>query len=192
MRRHPKIQTERLVLRKVHRADLDQVFIGLSNPELTRYYGVHYHSREATKEQMRWYRRLERKDFGRVWALSVQAKGHDLQGVIAIYNWNKKNKSAEMGFWILPQFQQQGMIAEALKALIPAAFAYMGLHRLYATTEPENLASIRTLESLGFTYEGLQREVEKKGTGWISLRMYSLLRSDLDFIPDLPTAVGLL
>lgn len=176
----PIIATDRLLLRKIKRADLTQVFRGLSDPAVTRYYGVHYQSIEATKEQMRWYRRLHRKDFGRVWALVVKNEGDTLQGVIAIYNWNKKNQSAEIGFWIMPPYQQQGMITEALKALIPAAFSHMRLHRLFATTEPENIASIRTLHTTGFSYEGYQREIEKKGDGWVDLLMYALLENELE------------
>ena len=88
----PIVETERLLLRKIKRADLAQIFSGLSDPEVTRYYGVHYESIDAAKEQMRWYRRLHRKDFGRVWGVSIKKEGDTLQGVIAIYNWNKRNQ----------------------------------------------------------------------------------------------------
>jgi [ribosomal protein S5]-alanine N-acetyltransferase len=176
----PTVETERLLLRKIKRSDLTQVFRGLSDPEVTRYYGVHYETIDAAKEQMRWYRRLHRKDFGRVWALALKAEKETLQGVIAIYNWNKRNQSAEIGFWIMPPFQQQGIVSEALHALIPVAFSHMHLHRLFATTEPENIASIRTLQSTGFSYEGHQRQIEKKGDGWIDLLMYALLENDLE------------
>jgi ribosomal-protein-alanine N-acetyltransferase len=176
----PIVATERLLLRKIKRSDLTQVFRGLSDPEVTRYYGVHYQNMDAAKQQMRWYRRLHRKDFGRVWAITLKNEGDTLQGVIAMYNWNKKNQSAEIGFWILPNYQQQGYVSEALHALIPVAFSHMNLHRLYATTEPENIASIRTMQATGFLYEGHQREVEKKGDGWVDLLMYALLENDLE------------
>jgi ribosomal-protein-alanine N-acetyltransferase len=176
----PIVETERLLLRKIKRADLTQVFTGLSDPEVTRYYGVHYQSIEAAKEQMRWYKRLHRKDFGRVWAITIKSNGDTLQGVIALYNWNKKNQSAEIGFWILPDYQRRGLISEALNALLPIAFSQMHLHRLFATTEPQNMASIRTLQTVGFYYEGHQRGVEKKGDGWVDLLMYALLENDFD------------
>jgi RimJ/RimL family protein N-acetyltransferase len=36
------------------------------------------------------------------------------------------------------------------------------------------------LKKVGFSYEGHQREIEKKGDGWIDLLMYALLENDLD------------
>ena len=56
------------------------------------------------------------------------------------------------------------------------------LHRLLAVVEEPNRPSARLLERAGFRYEGTARECEWKGDGFISLRHYALLRSDL---PDL-------
>jgi RimJ/RimL family protein N-acetyltransferase len=47
---------------------------------------------------------------------------------------------------------------EALTAVIDYAFGPLGLRRLEADTDPRNGASLRTLERLGFTREGLLRE----------------------------------
>ncbi len=54
----PVIETDRFTLRQFTDDDLENVFAGLSHPEVTQYYGVRFDSLEATKEQMDWFKDL--------------------------------------------------------------------------------------------------------------------------------------
>ena len=51
MTEFPILKTERLLLRQFVDTELENVFKGLSHPEIIRYYGVSYKTLEATKEQ---------------------------------------------------------------------------------------------------------------------------------------------
>ncbi|MBW1296270.1 GNAT family N-acetyltransferase, partial [Aquimarina litoralis] len=49
------LKTDRILLRKIISSDIDDVFRGLSHPDVIKHYGVNYKSLEETKEQMEWF-----------------------------------------------------------------------------------------------------------------------------------------
>ena len=57
-------------------------------------------------------------------------------------------------------------------------FHDLGLNRLEARVVPENLPSIRLLNSLGFHFEGILRQSEKSNGGFIDVMVYSRLKMD--------------
>jgi len=54
----------------------------------------------------------------------------------------------------------------------------MGVHRIHLDIEPENTASWRLAEKLGFSRDGTLRDVEFKDGRYLSLHQYSLLATD--------------
>ena len=52
---------------------------------------------------------------------------------------------------------------EALRAALRHGFVEMGLNRIEAMVYPENLASLRLLQHLGFQKEGLLRQSTRQG-----------------------------
>ena len=68
-------------------------------------------------------------------------------------------------------------MTEALSAIIDFGFGEIELNRLEAVVMPENTASIKMLEKLGFRKEGLLEEYEKWGSkGFVDLCMFAMLR----------------
>ena len=58
----PTIRRGRLLLRQFADSDLENVYKGLSHPDVIRYYGVSYDSLEATKAQMKFFADLEKEE----------------------------------------------------------------------------------------------------------------------------------
>jgi ribosomal-protein-alanine N-acetyltransferase len=82
-----------------------------------------------------------------------------------------------IGYELARPFWRQGIMSEALTAILALGFGEMGLNRIDAVVLPDNLASIRLLEKLGFCNEGLLREYENWGNkGFVDLCMLSLLK----------------
>jgi ribosomal-protein-alanine N-acetyltransferase len=67
-------------------------------------------------------------------------------------------QAAHLGYSLDREAEGQGLMAEALRAVIAHAFGPMNLHRLMANFVPENERSARVLERLGFVREGLARD----------------------------------
>jgi len=66
-------------------------------------------------------------------------------------------RSGQVGYWIDERFAGRGIIPTALAMAVDHSFRVVGLHRLEASIRPENHASRRVVEKLGFRVEGLRR-----------------------------------
>lgn len=62
-----------------------------------------------------------------------------------------------VGYWIDQRFAGQGFMPRAVAMAARYALEVLDLHRVEIAIRPENLASLRVVEKLGFTYEGRRR-----------------------------------
>lgn len=83
-------------------------------------------------------------------------------GVVGVANLTAISGSpgfrATLGYSLAERCQGQGLMFEALAAILPAAVERYRLHRVEAAYLPRNARSGRLLESLGFVKEGLAEE----------------------------------
>ncbi|WP_317133594.1 MULTISPECIES: GNAT family N-acetyltransferase [Antarcticibacterium] len=145
----PEIKTKRLLLRQIQDSDLENIFRGLSHPDVIKYCGVNFNSRESTKEQMTWYRDLLKNETGIWWAICSQ-DNTVFYGATGFNNLQKEHKKAEIGFWLLPEFWSRGYVSEAVNAIMDYAFNSMDLHRIEAYVEVGNENSAKALKKLSF------------------------------------------
>ena len=76
------------------------------------------------------------------------------------------SRSAEVAYWMDEGFAGRAVMPTALAMGIDYCFGTLGLHRIEAGIRPENAASRRTVEKLGFRDEGTRvRQVHIDG-GW--------------------------
>lgn len=170
----PVFTTERLRLSRITDADIESVFRGLSDARVIEFYGVSYHTLEATQEQMEWFARLEDTGTGLWWKISSASEQRFI-GCLGLSSLSREHRKAEIGFWLLPDFWGQGLLAEAVPPVVDYAFTELGIHRIEAFIESENRKSKRAMEKLGFVFEGRMRDCEMKNGRFISLEIYSAL-----------------
>ena len=176
----PIIKTERLLLRQFADSDLWNVFKGLSDPDIIRYYGVSYQTLEDTRAQIKFFADLEKNGTGDWWAV-CSPDNKTFYGAGGLNGLNKEHKKAEIGFWLLREYWGQGFMTEAMPVICEYGFSHLGLHRIEGFVESENLNSKKALAKLGFSLEGTLRDCEIKNGKFISLDIYSKLniRSDM-------------
>ena len=63
---------------------------------------------------------------------------------------------AQIGYWIDQTYAGRGIIPTAVALAGDHCFFVLGLHRLEINIRPENLASLRVVQKLGFREEGLR------------------------------------
>ena len=90
------IKTERLLLRQFIKSDLENVFKGLSDPEIIKYYGVSYQTLEDTKAQMKFFADLEKEETGIWWAI-CSLDNNIFYGAGGLNSLNKELKKGEKG-----------------------------------------------------------------------------------------------
>lgn len=170
----PTLQSDRLLLRQIVDTDIEHIFKGLSHPDVINYYGVSFNTLEETTEQMAFFTDLEKQETGIWWAVCSKASG-DFYGAGGFNNWSKQNHKAEIGFWLLPEYWGQGIMAEAIPLICTYGFDELRLHRIEGFVETENINCKRALAKLGFTLEGTMRDCEIKNGKYISLDIYSMI-----------------
>jgi ribosomal-protein-alanine N-acetyltransferase len=84
-------------------------------------------------------------------------------------------QSCHLGYTIDARHEGQGLMTEALSAVVEAAFApAINLHRLQAAVQPSNLRSLALLARLGFSEDGLARDYLFINGQWRDHRILSL------------------
>jgi len=65
--------------------------------------------------------------------------------------------SASLGYWVVESVAGRGITPVAVAMATDYLFFEKGLHRMEVCIRPENTASLRVVEKLGFRYEGFRR-----------------------------------
>jgi len=144
------IETERLRLRPMHDADLDNMAALLGDPEVMRFYPAPK-SRTEARGWIRWNERnYAEYGFG-LWV--IETMDGTFVGDCGI-TWQLVDgvRDIEVGYHVLPVFQGQGLATEA--ALASKDFARRaGARRLIAIIDPDNVPSQRVAEKIGLAFE---------------------------------------
>lgn len=85
-----------------------------------------------------------------------------------------------VGYWLAPPYWRQGIMKEALAAVLNYGFEGLGIVKFEADVFVGNVASAALLESLGFQHEGTVRSAVQKRGQWVDEHLYGLLPEDLD------------
>jgi len=97
------------------------------------------------------------KKEGEYWALTQQG-ADELIGTICLYNFEPEKQQAEVGYELMPEYHGQGIMREALEAVVAFGFKEMHLQTIEAWPKAENIPSIKLLEKAGFESTGIQTE----------------------------------
>jgi ribosomal-protein-alanine N-acetyltransferase len=173
----PVLKTQRLILRKIEKSDLANIYRGLSDPDVTRYYGVSFNSPESTNEQMVWYDQLQKTGTGIWWAICLKKDGRFI-GAIGLNDIMWEHRKGEVGFWLYSEYWRNGYVSEALQNVLLYAFDTLNLHRVEGIVESGNLASAKLLQNFNFSLEGTMQDSEVKDGKFISLDVYALIAQE--------------
>lgn len=87
--------------------------------------------------------------------------------------------SAYVGYWCDRRVTGSGVTTAAVALAVDHCLGPVGLHRVEATVRPENLASRRVLDKLGFREEGLFLRYLDVDGAWRDHLCYALTSEDL-------------
>lgn len=97
-------------------------------------------------------------------------------GNVGLHDFDWTVPKCELGYWGRTRFTRQGLVTEAVVALTDLAFR-MGVRRVYALPDAENLRSCHLCERAGFTLEGVMHNDRRAPNGRLrSTRIYANVR----------------
>ncbi len=172
-----RLVTERLILRDVTSEDLDALSKVTMDPDVFRYWPSDPDTYETAKKRIERMitKQTEkpRTDFDVAITLKRNEK---LFGRCRIRK--TSDLQGHIGYMLSKDMWGQGYATEVAKALIEFGFTELNLHRIVATTHPENPGSNRVVEKAGLVLEGRLREDRLYDGEYKDSLIYSILEHE--------------
>jgi ribosomal-protein-alanine N-acetyltransferase len=172
----PELWTERLKLRRMTLDDAAAMFAYASDPEVARHTSWQPH-RSIDDSRAQLARVVARYERGAVagWGVEQLADGRFI-GTAGYMRWDVDHRCAEVGYALSRRYWGQGLVTEALRAIVAFGFERMQLNRIEAHCAAENIGSYRVMEKVGMQYEGTLRQRYLKEGEFVDVRLYGILR----------------
>ncbi len=176
-----RIETERLILRKIRLSDAEAMYENWANDsEVAKYVMWDAHANvEETRTLIQQWMEIEDEPLCFRWAMELKEIGQVI-GLIDCVNVSAVHERCEVGYSMSRRFWSRGLMTEALKAVIDYLFLQVEMNRIMARHLVKNIASGKVMEKAGLTYEGtLRQEARRKnGKGFDDVKIYSILREE--------------
>jgi 8-oxo-dGTP diphosphatase len=180
-----RIESTRLLLRPLRVEDAADIQRLAAEWEVARYTSNIPHPYEPGMAET-WIR-SHRDDFQIVFAIERRQDGVFV-GCIGVEP-DMKTREAEFGYWIGMPYWGAGYATEALSTLVDHVFATSDVDRARAAAMPDNRASIRVQEKVGFRYVGVKFQAAPARGGPIGVQVRALDRQHWEQLkapPPLP------
>lgn len=169
----PRFESERLAMRPRVPDDAEALFEAYGDAEPMRYWSFGPHA-DIAETRACLSEGQEHAD-SRCWAVTLKP-GDRAIGTLSA-GWRRPGV-AEIGYLLVRRHWGRGYAREAVARLLDQLFREEGCRRAFADTDPDNAASIRLLERLGFRREGLLRAEWKTHIGVRDSLVLGLLRDE--------------
>lgn len=170
------IRAERLVLREFVEKDWKAVHSYAADPEVVQYMDWGPNTEEETKEFVKRSVQSQKEEPRRNFTLAVVLKAsNELIGSCGINVSDPANREGWIGYCLRRTFWRSGYATEVAKALVDFGFSQLDLHRIFATCDPDNVASAHVLEKVGMHLEGHLREHKWSKGRWRDSLLYAVL-----------------
>ena len=158
VREIPRLESPRLILRAMQPSDAADMYAYACDREVTRYLLWEAHenigvTRAYLDYIARRYRRGECLDF----AIELKSERRMI-GTAGFVTIDGANRCAEIGYVVNPDYQNKGIATEAARELLAYAFDKLNMNRVEARFMKENERSLRVMEKLSMSFEGIARE----------------------------------
>ena len=148
----PTLSTERLILRETTTADLNDLYKLRTNDKGLQYLDRPKETYEEVEKKLKDILENTKKGDNILWTICFH-NDPKMIGTAGFWNFDKKNHRVEIGYSLMPEYWNKGIMTEAVLPILHYAFDTMKVHSIAGNINPENAASRRILEKTGFRKE---------------------------------------
>jgi ribosomal-protein-alanine N-acetyltransferase len=175
------LTTARLSLRPITSGDADVLFADMADPEISRFMAWQPHQ-DVSETRHFVDNEIERIATGRgvSWLIF---RGDEFCGLVSLIGILRRHRAltyerAELAYWLARRWQGQGLMREAIEAVLAYAFDRLRLHKVVVSHFSVNRASAKVIEGSGFRKVGEQVEEFEKAGVWYNHTCYELLERE--------------
>jgi [ribosomal protein S5]-alanine N-acetyltransferase len=173
----PELQTPRLLLRRLVESDALGLHAAYGDAAAMRFWDGPP-SRDVAETAARIRQSLEISPQWHAAFAVLLRDGGEFTGMANYHQRSAQHRRLGVGWILAPRWWRQGLAQEAVRALLDHCFTGLDAHRIEAHIEPDNAASLRLAERLGFVREGLMRDCLFVDGKPRTAFLYALLRTD--------------
>ncbi len=175
-----RILTERLLLDELTPADAEEMFPYRADPELCRYQS--WEPMTSLEEVEHFIAEVSATLFnttGTWFQIAIRhQKTGQLLGDLGVHFLSDAPQQVELGFTISSTHQRKGYATEAVQGLLQYLFQDCKKHRITASVDPRNQASLALLKKVGFKQEAHFRKSLWFKVAWVDDIVFAILRSE--------------
>jgi [ribosomal protein S5]-alanine N-acetyltransferase len=175
----PTLYTDRLILRKVKKYDINKLYTCLSNEYVTQHMLIDFNkSIDSTHKFLNTILNGYKDDKPTPWAIALK-ENNKLIGVCGFSKYDEANNKAEVGYLLNYDYWNKGITTEALKRVMDFGFNNMKLTKIEARCISENLASEKVMIKSGMKLDKMIKNDKIYKGNFVDLKLYSALKSDI-------------
>ena len=147
----PFLTTKRLTLRLLTLDDKEDIFALRSDNEINKY--LDRKPAKTIDDAVAFINMINENINNSnclYWVITI-TNSRTFVGTIGIFNFSTDENSCEIGYELLTQYQNQGIMKEAAEEVLSYAFKKLGFQKIIAGTHVKNQPSINLLRKLSFT-----------------------------------------
>lgn len=148
-----KLETERLLLKEINENHVEDILRIRSNEIINQY--VHRNPPKNNYDALEFILTIRKRTENNqtfYWGISLKDQ-QNLIGTICLWNFSEDRKIAEVGYELLPEYHRQGIMSEALSAVLDFSFNELQLLEIVAMTHKLNENSKQLLLKHHFVLE---------------------------------------
>ena len=174
------LETERLILRRFTVRDADAMFTNwASDPEVTRYLTWPAHAGvETSRAVLADWTAAYAQESCYQWAIVLKDRADEPVGSIGAVDVSDDIAAVQIGYCLGRRWWHQGIMSEALLAVMDFFFDAVGCNRVAGRHDPRNPHSGMVMQKCGMKYEGTQRSADRNNQGICDTSWYALLKDE--------------
>lgn len=151
------LETDRLVLRRTVKSDIDEFFFIQLNPNIRRYLGTNRLGDDLEKN--RKYFDEEKYNELNYYRWTIERKeDNKILGCIYLNIHDEKARTAGINYWIREDAWGNGYTTEASRKILNFAFDTLNINRIESCGGKDNPGTYKVMEKIGLKYEGERKE----------------------------------
>lgn len=174
----PSLHTPRLILRRMQRFDIDDIFDYAHNPETSKF--LLWYPHETKRDTGIYFKNVDKRYKAAEfydWAIEERVSGRMI-GTCGFTSINEIDRKAEIGYVINPRHKGKGYATEAVMRVLEFGFGELGFERIEARYMLGNDRSRRVMDKCYMRYEGIQRHAVFAKGRFFDIGICAVLASD--------------
>ena len=151
------LETDRLLLRRTVKSDIDEFFFIQLNPNIRRYLGTNRLGDDLEKNR-KYFDEEKYNELNYYRWTIVRKEDNKILGCIYLNIHDEKARTAGIDYWIREDAWGNGYTTEASRKILNFAFDTLNINRIESCGGKDNPGTYKVMEKIGLKYEGERKE----------------------------------